>query len=76
MSTVTAEPTAQPFAGAASKTALEWAAQSAAPRCRKKIRVMGERDIISATALFAFYDEVSHELVFHRFQKGGFAVAT
>jgi len=41
-------------------TALEWAAQSAAPRSRKKIRVMGERDIISATALFAFYDEVSH----------------
>jgi hypothetical protein len=40
--------------------ALEWAAQSAAPRSRKKIRVMGERDIISATALFAFYDEVSH----------------
>jgi hypothetical protein len=39
---------------------LEWAAQSAAPRSRKKIRVMGERDIISATALFAFYDEVSH----------------
>jgi hypothetical protein len=39
---------------------LEWAAQSAAPRSRKKIRVMGERDIISATALFAFYDEGSH----------------
>jgi hypothetical protein len=54
------EPMAQPFAGAACKTVLEWAAQSAAPRCRKKIRVMGERDIISATALFAFYDEVSH----------------
>jgi hypothetical protein len=35
-------------------------AQSAAPRSRKKNRVMGERNIISATALFAFYDEVSH----------------
>src|SRR5262249_44191037 len=32
----------------------------AAPGSRKKNRVMGKRNIIRATALFAFYDEVSH----------------
>jgi hypothetical protein len=38
--------------------------------------IMGGRDIIIAAALFAFYHEVSHQLVFYSFQKGGFAVAT
>ena len=40
------------------------------------MRVMGGRDIIIAAALFAFYHEVSHLLVFNSFQNAGFAFAT
>ena len=40
------------------------------------ISVMGGRDIKVAAAVFAFYHEVSHLLVFHSFQNGGFALAT
>jgi hypothetical protein len=36
--------------------------------------VMVGRDIIIAAALFAYYHEVSHQLVIYSFQKGGFAV--
>ena len=40
------------------------------------MRVMGGRDIKIAAALFAFYHEVSHLVVFHSFQNAGFALAT
>jgi hypothetical protein len=42
---------------------------------RPSIRVTGGRDIAIAAALFAFYHEVSHLLVFHSFQNAGFALA-
>ena len=40
------------------------------------MRVMGGRDIKIAAALFAFYHEVSHLVIFHSFQNAGFALAT
>jgi hypothetical protein len=40
------------------------------------ISVMGGWDIKVAAAVFAFYHEVPHLLVFHSFQNGGFALAT